>query len=252
MTARITIAQLYAELLGVTGDRGNVEVLRTRAERAGLSADVVLVDVGQDLPDADIVVIGNGPLSAMRGIVDDLRRHTTPLAAHIAAGRGLLAIGGGAELLGGEISLSTGGTLAGLGTLPFRTERRAQRRVGYLVADAAGMRLVGFEDHSSLWHLDDGIAPFALVAEGKGTSDLADGARGEGVRSGNAIALRMQGPVLPLNPALADLLLARAAAEHDVAYSSGDAHADLDAFAREARAAIEARARSKTYSTIGI
>lgn len=244
----IRIVQLYPDALGVTGDRGNVQVLRRRAELAGLPVDVAAVGVGDDLPQADIIVIGNGPLSAMRGVVDDLGRHADALRAHVAADGALLAIGGGAELLGRDITLVDDDSITGLGVLPFRTQRRQERRVGYLVADAEHGRLAGFEDHSSVWHLEDGTAPYARVVEGKGTVELSDGTRGEGVRVSSAYALRVQGPLLPLNPAMADALLGSA----DPAYAPGEAHRQLDEYAGQARAAIEVRARSKTYSTIGI
>lgn len=251
MTARITIAQLYPELLGVTGDRGNVEALRVRAERAGFEVDVALVECGDALPSADIVVIGNGPLSALRGVADDFRRHRDALAAHVAAGGALLSIGGGAELLSGAIIDAADGTLEGIGILPFRVERRRERRVGYVVAETGGIRLAGFEDHSSVWLPDSGVEPFARVVHGKGTIELAGGRRGEGVRVKNAYALRMQGPLLPLNPALADQILAAVAESHGATYTTTDAHAELDEFAREARAAIESRA-TQTYNSIGI
>ncbi|MEZ3161028.1 hypothetical protein AB1K54_10850 [Microbacterium sp. BWT-B31] len=251
MTARITIAQLYPELLGVTGDRGNVDVLRIRAQRAGLDVDVVLVEPGDELPAADVIVIGNGPLSALRSVAADARRHTDALSAHIAAGGALLAIGGGAELLGHEIS-GAEGSLAGLGVLPLRVERRNERRVGYVVAEAAGIRLAGFEDHSSVWLPDPGVQAFARVIHGKGTIEPSSGGpRGEGVRVSNAYALRVQGPLLPLNPALADQILATVADARGTTYEPSEAHAQLDAFAQEARAAIESRA-TQTYNSIGI
>jgi CobQ-like glutamine amidotransferase family enzyme len=70
MTA-LTIVQLYPDELGVAGDRGNVMALTARLEHAGHSVTVVAHEVGSELPaDVDLVVVGNGPLSAMRNILD--------------------------------------------------------------------------------------------------------------------------------------------------------------------------------------
>ena len=78
MSDSIRIAQLYPDLLGVTGDRGNVDVLATRLRAAGISVEVTQVGIGDELPaDTDILVIGNGPLSAMRRVAPDLRAMPT-------------------------------------------------------------------------------------------------------------------------------------------------------------------------------
>src|SRR5690554_2733484 len=79
--AQLTIVQLYPEELGVAGDRGNVMAISARLERAGLAARVVEYRRGDDFPaDADFVVIGSGPLSAMRNIYDDLTGRASVLS----------------------------------------------------------------------------------------------------------------------------------------------------------------------------
>ena len=250
----LRIAQLYPDLLGVTGDRGNVDVLAARAVRAGHEAHVHRVGIGDDLPaDVDIVVIGNGPLSAMRVVVDDLRSRRPFLAELLAAGGVLFAVGGGAELLSERVELRDGSTLDGLGLLPVRVARIRTRKVGYIVADTPDGRLTGFEDHASEWTIgaeapDDAV--YATVIAGSGSGSDGQGARFEGVRVGGLHASNVQGPALPLNPQWADALLARACARRGGGYTPAPQNAQTDGFAASARAEIERLATTKHFTAI--
>lgn len=243
----LRIVQLYPELLGVTGDRGNVEVLATRARFAGATVEVSGIDVGDAAPDdVDIVVIGNGPLSAMRTVREDLVARRSWLGERLSLGAPVLAVGGGAELLTDGVDLVDGGTLDGLGLLTARVSRTRERRVGYVVAETDDGRLVGFEDHASVWQLRDASLAYGRVTAGHGGIDGGF----ETARSGSLFATNVQGPVLPLNPQLADALLAAAFARHGAEYTTGPAHESVDAHARAARAEIERLAVSKRFNSI--
>lgn len=249
----LRIAQLYPVELGVTGDRGNVGALQARWERpgAGRTSEHVVVGRGDTLPDdVDIIVIGNGPLSAMRLVADDLRARSERLEALIAAGAPLLAVGGGAELLSDGVAPLEGERLPGLGLFPFRVDRTHERRVGYVVADASHGRLVGFEDHASEWTLSDDAEAYGTLTAGSGSFALGSG-RGETVRRGAAYASNVQGPALPLNPQLTNTLLAAAAERRGLEFAPGAGAAELDRLAEGAREAILARA-GKVFNSIGL
>ncbi|MFM9049854.1 MAG: glutamine amidotransferase, partial [Actinomycetota bacterium] len=66
--------------------------------------------------------------------------------------------------------------------------------------------LVGFENHQGCTSLGPGATPLGRVVTGTGNGD---GTRTEGAMQGSIIATSLHGPALALNPALADLLLAR-------------------------------------------
>lgn len=235
----LRIVQLYPVELGLTGDAGNVQALRVRAERAGFDVEVVKVGVGEELPaEADVVVIGNGPLSALRGVIDDLRRHRDTLESWVSDEMALLAMGAGAEALSQGIDLLDGGSIEGLGIFPFRVERTRDRRVGYIVASTPHGRLIGFEDHASTWHVSSPESVYGTVTAGIG-SFVRDGVRQETVRRANAFATNVQGPVLPLNPRVTDEMLRGAAERAGLTYTVTEAHARLDEFADGARRAIE-------------
>jgi CobQ-like glutamine amidotransferase family enzyme len=242
----VVIAQLYPDELGVTGDSGNVLAIATRLERAGASVSVVHHRVGDDLvARPDIVVIGNGPLSAVRSVIDDLRAIGPELTEWVASGLPLLAVGAGMEALGEQIVTPEGETLDGIGLFPVSTDRAGARHAGYLVVDSSVGRIVGFEDHRTVTTRRDGAAPFGRVTSGvTGTAGFEDG-----VRVSNAIGTRVQGPVLPLNPVLTDFLIARALERRGLDWSASSAHAELDRLAEEARGVILANI-DHVFSTI--
>lgn len=245
----ISIAQLYPAELGITGDRGNVRTIEERASARGLDHATTLVGVGEEMPaDVDIVVIGNGPLSALRGVHADLMSRATALQSFIESGGTLFAVGGSAELLGAGIDLTDGDSVEGLGLMPYRVARTRERRVGYITVDTPGLRVVGFEDHASEWTLTDPSTAYGTVIAGRG-SFVRGEARGELVRHGNAFAGNVQGPVLPLNPGLADVLIEAAAERRGLTLSTSTTGV-LDEYAQGARSAIERFIHDKGFKTI--
>ncbi|MEY2849116.1 MAG: hypothetical protein RI885_1783 [Actinomycetota bacterium] len=233
-TARIV--QLYPEELGVAGDRGNVLALSARLEAAGIHPDLVEHRVGDLLPEsADVVVIGGGPLSAMRTILDDLRSLEPALRRWLDEGVPVFAYGSGAELLSTRIDLLDGSAIDGLGVLPFTARRVSKRTVGYAVVDSDLGRLVGFEDNASDWLLDAGAAPLGHVVSGDGNGDGR-----EGMRAGATVATQLGGPVLPLNPALTAVIVETVARRLGVEIATSategmQSTARLDDYAERAR-----------------
>jgi CobQ-like glutamine amidotransferase family enzyme len=215
-TARLL--QLYPEELGVAGDRGNLLALTRRLAAAGIESEIVRHRRGDILPEsADLVLIGNGPLSAMRNILDDLLANADTLRTWVDAGTPVFAYGSGAELLGARIDLLDGSSIDGLGIFPFSTERVATRTVGYVIVESDWGRLVGFEDNASRWILDDSATPLGRVVTGDGNGDGR-----EGVVTGGSIATQIGGPVLPLNPVLCAVLVASVSARTGVNATGGD------------------------------
>lgn len=249
---QVTIAQLYPTELGITGDRGNVRAIERRFAARGIDTVSVLVRPGEELPaDLDVLVIGNGPLSAMRGVHDDLTARADALEAFVADGGALFSIGGSAELLGEGVEDAGGEKLTGIGILPYRVARVRDRRVGYVIVDTTDGTLVGFEDHASEWTLTDADAAYGFVREGHGSYARGE-RRGEFVRRGNAFAGNVQGPVLPLNPALTDTLI-EAVGDRRGFEMTQAVLSDLDEYAETARTKILMRpTRDKGFKTIKV
>jgi CobQ-like glutamine amidotransferase family enzyme len=239
MTA-VTILQLYPGELGVAGDRGNVMAIRERLTRAGVAVSIVEHTVGAEFPEnADLVIVGSGPISAMRTVHDDLLGNADQLRALLDAGVPLFAYGSGAELLGKSITLRDGSVLAGLDVLPFSAERVEDRKVGYVLTETPFGGLVGFEDNASVWHLNRGAVALGVLLEGGGNSDGS----GEGVIDGSRIATQIGGPVLPLNPLLTDAVIGFMSEHSGFDYVPAVADNDLDSYAARARDVIVSHAK---------
>ena len=241
----MTILELYPNELEASGERGNVTALSTRLERAGHSVSVVRHEVGDRLKtDADIVVVGNGPVSAVRAVHSDLLSNRDALRALASEGVPFFAVGAGAELLGSGITLADGTVIEGIAVFPFSARRGVPRQVGYIVVESAHGTIVGFEDNASEWVLEQGAVPLGVVTSGGG-----NGNGREGVISGASIATQTKGPVLPLNPALADALIRSALERRDEAYATSTRHAELDRLAAKSREVIVANVKS-VFTTI--
>jgi CobQ-like glutamine amidotransferase family enzyme len=247
--ATVRILQLYPDELGVTGDAGNVAVLRTRLERSGIHVSVETHRPGDALDgEPDIVVIGNGPLSAIRRVHADAvanRATLTDWAQRVP----FFAVGAGLELLCSRIE-DASGQWEGLGLVSAVAHRGRPRRVGYVIADASptsgaagSRRITGFEDQAT--ELTGVQTPFATIVRDV-TGSVS---RGDGVRTATITGTLLQGPLLPLNPWLADEL-ADAAATHAGAHYEPDASlAELDRLADRATERMRAHV-SSVFTTI--
>ncbi|OIH98503.1 MULTISPECIES: type 1 glutamine amidotransferase [unclassified Curtobacterium] len=246
MTAdRLTILHVYPRQMGVSGDRGNVAAIVRRAAAADIATEVVEYAPGDVLPTtADVVVIGNGPLSAMRSLGADVTRIAEPLRALAASGVPVVAVGGGFDLATNEVVPTEGAPVQGFGVFDARAVRGAERRVNYFVLDTrypllpgAPTRLAGFEDHATRIELADGVVPFADVVSGGGNQA---GSPVEGAIVGTSFGTHTQGPILPLNPQLTDGVLAAATTRLGREYAPDpEGTAAIDRYAREARATVD-------------
>lgn len=253
MSDVIRIVQLYPDLLGVTGDRGNVTVFETRLRAAGANVEVTALGLGDALPDdIDVLVIGNGPLSAMRRVSADLHDKRAAIERVFASGAAVFAVGAGAELLSHGTSPLEGDRVDGLGLFPFTVARSRDRRVGYIVAESEHGQIVGFEDHAASWRLDAGAAPLAKVTAGRGSIGEPGVGAGESIRVGEAYATNVQGPALPLNPAWADAMLTAVLARLGREYVRTPEHERLDELARGAREKILSLAHVTQINAIGL
>jgi CobQ-like glutamine amidotransferase family enzyme len=246
MTAdRLTILHVYPRQMGVSGDRGNVAALVRRAESADIATEVLEYAPGDELPAAaDVVVVGNGPLSAMRSLGSDVSRIGAVLRDFAAAGVPVVAVGGGFDLATNQVVPTDGAPIDGFGVFDARAVRGAERRVNYFVLETrypllpgASNRLAGFEDHAARIELVDGVTSFADVVSGGGNQA---GSPVEGAMTGNSFGTHTQGPILPLNPQLTDGVLAAAATRLGRGYTPDPArNATIDRYAGEARATID-------------
>jgi CobQ-like glutamine amidotransferase family enzyme len=208
----LRLAYLYARLMNLYSDRGNIVCLVQRCRWRGLELQVVEVGPGEepDFRTFDLVFMGGGEDRQQSIAAADLVRvKGASLRAALTEGLVALTICGGYQLFGRYYRPAQGDDLPGLGFFKLRTEHPGSavgRCVGNVAARAAGGWLVGFENHGGRTFLE-GSQPLATVAVGCGNNGK-DGT--EGAIEGNAIGTYLHGSLLPKNPGLADDLLRRA------------------------------------------
>ncbi|HET9781927.1 MAG TPA: glutamine amidotransferase [Candidatus Dormibacteraeota bacterium] len=212
---KFTIGWLYADLMNIYGDRGNILTLLKRAEWRGLESDVVELGRGpaRNMQDVDVFFFGGGQDREQALIYDDLKQFKQDaLQTAEAAGAQILAVCGGYQLLGHYYQTADGERFDGIGMLDVKTEAGKKRFIGDVVVqtsleDITPSTLVGFENHSGRTFLGPNAKPLGRVLEGMGNNGSD---KTEGAVQGNMIGTYLHGSLLPKNPHLADHIIGRA------------------------------------------
>ena len=238
------IAHLYPKELGINGDVGNVLTLAFRARAFGVDVRVSVVNRGESLPDQiDFVHVGSGPTDALELVLPDIRRHSEELKSLQKSGVPFLGISAGWFALSDSVTFVDGSTIVGAGVFPTRVTLVGSRAVGEIEILTAWGSVTGFENHSS--HVDDaGLEHLGAVVHGVGSNPAAT-ARGrwEGVRMGPSIGTNLHGPLLPMNPVVADSLISSAVTRRhpDWTIPIAPGLERIDEFARKSRDAVRSR-----------
>jgi CobQ-like glutamine amidotransferase family enzyme len=215
MTTRIRLCHLYPDQLNIYADRGNIAVLRRRAERRGYELEWIGIGAGEALAsDCDLIYLGGGQDREQALIAPDLAGRSNEISSALEEGAALLAVCGGYQLLGRGYRDRSGVEMPGAGVLPLETVAGHRRLIGDVSIECEldpgeMLTVVGFENHGGRTLLDRGAVPLGRVVHGFGNN----GESGfEGCRLGKAIGTYLHGPLLPRNPWLADWLLGQALA----------------------------------------
>lgn len=236
--SRFTIGWLYADLMNIYGDRGNILTLLKRAEWHGLEARVIEIGRGPEprMKDVDVFFFGGGQDREQALIYDDLREHKQEqLTTAIAGGAQVLAVCGGYQLLGHYYQTGDGERYDGIGLIDVTTQAGKRRFIGDVVVESAlkltPETLVGFENHSGRTYLGAEAKPLGRVQMGNGNNGSD---RTEGCVQNNVVGTYLHGSLLPKNPQLADYLIGNALRKRDgdAALSKLDDSAELAAHDR--------------------
>jgi CobQ-like glutamine amidotransferase family enzyme len=205
MNRPICIAHLYPDLLNLYADKGNILTLRRRLEWRGIPVEIRLVTSAEEARPAeyDLVLLGGGSDREQEIVGRTLRRARDEWKAAVEDGLPVLAVCGGYQLLGEYYQLPNGTKVPGLELLDLRTEAGSPRLIGNIAihSEECGT-IIGFENHGG--RTTHNHAPLGSVLRGHGNNGV-DGK--EGVRYKNIFGTYIHGPLLPKNPALADLVL---------------------------------------------
>jgi CobQ-like glutamine amidotransferase family enzyme len=237
---------LFPKQLGINGETGNLDCMVQRLSWAGLDSIVEVFDgTGKFPADIDAVFIGSGTLAGAVDALDTLMTFSEEIQKLARDGVPILALGLGWEILGQSICLTDGRVLKGIGVFPsqsIRTNERASTECfGY---DFEGNLTTGYANHASVLELLEGAQALIELRVGFGNSSTKDARQrsDEGLVFANLMAARLNGPLLPLNPHLADRFLALVATRSEVVYRNNSEEAAIaDRFASKAREELKQR-----------
>jgi lipid II isoglutaminyl synthase (glutamine-hydrolysing) len=214
----LTIHHLYADMMNLYGDRGNVISIKKRCEWRGIPVEVVDVGLGERVRPTgrDLFLFGGGQDREQALLADDLSGSKgADLRAIVEDGGVILGVCGGYQLMGHHYETPEGEKLPGVGIFDLHTEPRKPdeaRLIGNVLVDvpapetAEARRVVGFENHGGRTYLGD-TEPLGRVVAGFGNNGR-DGT--EGARRLNAYGTYLHGSLLPKNPWLTDQLILNA------------------------------------------
>lgn len=241
----IRLLHLTPDQLGLNGEAGNLMCMHQRLLWAGVESEIIEFSGGNFPDQIDAVFIGSGTLSGAIEALDILRPYTAQLRELSENGVDFLALGLGWEILGRSIQLVDGTVLDGVGIYPtdsLRLEKRASRECfGF---DIHGNLTTGYANHSAEITCDQPFEPLITLSVGNGNSSAIEAPEqsAEGFAVNNLWAARLNGPLLPLNPHLADEFLNQVTSRLGISYSSDNELAErADGYAAQARSELRDR-----------
>ncbi len=207
---KLHICHLYARLLNIYGDRGNIIALTQRASWRGIEVEVRAPGLAENLDPswADIYFVGGGQDKQQIMIAEDLQRHADNLKIAANDGAVMLAVCGGYQLFGHYYKPHQGSELKGISLMDAYTVAGDRRMIGNVTVELPDKStLVGFENHSGKTFLGKGLSPLGKVLKGNGNNgeDAFEGAHYK-----NIYGTYLHGSLLPKNPHFADQLITEA------------------------------------------
>ena len=208
----LKILYLYPDILELYGDYGNIQVLKYRLEKRGITAIIDRYSIGDITPDFnsyDLVFAGGGADQEQGILADDLVKYKDNIKEAINNGVFFLLICGAYQLFGKYYKSADGDIVPGLEVFDYYTEAindRKKRCIGNIVIEAnlngKSTKVIGFENHGG--QTFDISNPFGKVLFGNGNKF---GDTEEGYFQNNVIATYLHGPLLSKNPELADYII---------------------------------------------
>jgi CobQ-like glutamine amidotransferase family enzyme len=247
---KLTIHHLYANMMNLYGDRGNVISIRKRCEWRGIGVEVVDVELGERVEPTgcDIFLFGGGQDREQALLAEDLAGSKgADLRALSEDGAVILGVCGGYQLMGHYYETPEGEKLPGVELFDLHTEPRKpdeERLIGNVLIKARDLEgvereLVGFENHGGRTRLGPEAEPLGEVVLGFGNNG-EDGT--EGARRNNTFGTYLHGSLLPKNPWFTDMLILNALRRVDDAFELEPLDDELE---RAAFASAVERARGR-------
>ena len=176
---KLTLLNLFPEILNLYGDRGNIKVLQKRCRLRNIELTVIPLSISEeiDLTDVDMVYLGGGSEKDLPKIAEKLKAHQEEFLNYRENGGVLLAVATGYPLLGNTF-VAEGTSYEGLNLLNITTEPGTKKLIGNIALNSPLGVLAGFENHTGLTRLMGGATPLGTVLNGFGNNgdDKTEGA----------------------------------------------------------------------------
>ena len=205
----LRIATILPKYLNANGDRGNVLMLKQRAELNKVEFSNTMIDVGEKFraEDYDFYYIG-GTADEFNPIATKEILKKKELFLEIKElSKTIFGVCFGYQILGKNYLFEDGRQVQCLELLDFFTVQKNKRRVGNVTSKMNFLSpnyLVGFENHTGATYLNQGVLPLSYVDKGFGNNGSD---KTEGAILNTIIGTYLTGPVLPRNVYFADYLL---------------------------------------------
>ena len=204
----LKICHLYPDILNLNGDNGNILSLMRRLEARGIDCHITTLPCGAsaDMNEFDLFFIGGSQDFNIDALKTDLNSgKRASICQAVENGKTFLAVGGGFIAMCRSFTDKDNTEHSLIGAIDAHTVDKAQRLTGNSMFSINEVGLVvGYEHHSGHTYLGDGCSALGTVISGYGNNgeDKTNGAKYK-----NVFATYTNGPILPKNPAFADLIL---------------------------------------------
>ena len=208
----IKILYLYPDMLNLYGDRGNIQALKYRAEKRGITVQIDHHYLGGETPDFcsyDIVFSGGGADKEQALVAVDMMQYKEEIKNPLEQSELLLLVSRSYHLYGKYYNGEEGDIIPGLEIFDVYTEAiqdRSKRCIGNVVVqtelNGKQTKVIGYENHGG--QTKDVVSPFGKVLKGQGNMF---GATEEGFMIKNVIATYIHGTLLSKNPDITDYMI---------------------------------------------
>lgn len=197
---KLKLLHLYADLMNLYGEYGNIAALKRHLEDQGAQVSVIKTETaaGISFGAFDFVYIGSGTEKNMKKALVDLRKEKESFTRAVQGGTVMLLTGNAFEMLGQAVTDGTGKNYEGLCLAPFTTTEQSKKRITgdcYCVCDFLHEPLVGFINKCS--DIQGVETPLFDMQMGFGNSENETL---EGLHLRNLFGTHMIGPILVKNP----------------------------------------------------
>lgn len=179
----LKLAHLYGNLLNTYGDRGNIMALKYYGRLLDIEVTSQIVSVGNDFKaaDYDLIVLGAGQKYEQSIVLEDIPTKKAELQAFIEAGKPMLAVGEGFQLLGKYYYDQHQTKVAGAGLLSHHSEQptNGEPIQGDLtIKTFNNLEFHGHENHDLETFIGDDQIALGTVLTGTGNNrtDQSEGA----------------------------------------------------------------------------